>query len=89
MKSILTFCGLTLLTLGVSAQNKLELTAKMPELQNDSIVRLWNAIDKTTDSTYVKNKSFSFSRQMDGGGSIFILQVGHANPEKTGLGMII
>ncbi|MNK00802.1 Thiol:disulfide interchange protein TlpA [compost metagenome] len=87
-RSILSLLGLSIFALSVSAQDKLELTAKMPELINDDVVYLWNPIDKTTDSTYVKNNSFSFTNPMKGGGSTFILQAGK-NPEKTGLGMVV
>lgn len=89
MKSILTLSSLLLMTLGVSAQQQLELTASMPALANDTIVRLWNAIDKTTDSTYIRNHSFSFTKPMKEGGSIYILQVGNSNPEITGLGALV
>jgi thiol-disulfide isomerase/thioredoxin len=89
MKSIFTLSSLMLMTLAVSAQQKLELTAAIPSLPNDTVVRLWNAIDKTTDSTYVKNHSFSFSKSMSEGGSIFVLQVGNRAPEITGLGALV
>jgi peroxiredoxin len=87
-KSILSLLGLILLTLGAFAQDKLELTAKMPELVNGNLVYLWNAVTKHTDSTYVKDNSFAISTPMNGGGSTFILQAGK-DPETTGLGMII
>ncbi len=87
-KSIVPFLGLTVLSMGAFAQDKLELTAKMPDLVNGEVVYLWNPIDKGTDSTYVKDKSFSFSKPMKGGGSTFILASGK-DSEKTGLGMII
>jgi len=88
-KSILTICSLALSTAAVFAQQKLELTAKLPDLKENMIVRLWNPVDKVTDSTYVKNNSFSFSKPMNGGGSIFILQAGNEDPQVTGLGMVI
>ncbi len=50
------FLGFTALAMSTFAQNKLELTAKMPELVDGDVVYLWNPVDKTTDSTYVKNK---------------------------------
>lgn len=87
-KSILTICSLVMGISGVFAQDRLELTAKLPELTENMIVYLWNPIDKKTDSTYVKNNSFSFSKPMNGGGSIFILQAGIYN-EANGLGTMI
>lgn len=88
-KTILTISSLALTTLSIFAQDKLELSAKLPELTENMIVRLYNPIDTKTDSTYVKNNSFSFSKPMSGGGGIFILQAGNQDPEKTGLGMVI
>lgn len=87
-RSILTFCSLALGTCSVFAQDKLELTATLPALTENMKVYLWNPIDKLTDSTYVKNNSFSFSKTMNGGGSIFILQAGNYD-EKTGLGTVV
>lgn len=86
-KSILPFFGIVMLALGANAQNKLELTAQMPELTDGDKVFLWNAVDQSSDSTVVKNKSFSFSRIMKDGGSSFVLQAGK-NPETTGLGLV-
>ncbi len=87
-KSIMPFLGLSVLTISAFAQDKLELTAKMPDLVNGEVVYLWNPIDKGTDSTYVKDKSFSFSKPMRGGGSTFILASGK-DVEKTGLGIVM
>lgn len=87
-KSIMPFLGLSVLTISAFSQQTLELTAKMPELVNGEVVYLWNPIDKGTDSTYVKDKSFSFSKPMRGGGSTFILASGK-DAEKTGLGIVM
>lgn len=87
-KSIVPFLGLSVLAMGAFAQDRLELTAKMPDLVNGEVVYLWNPIDKGTDSTYVKDKSFSFSKPMKGGGSTFILASGK-DVEKTGLGVVM
>jgi hypothetical protein len=81
-KSIMPFLGLTALAMSVFAQDKLEITAKMPELVNGDVVYLWNPFDKTTDSTYVKDNGFAFSKPMNGGGSTFILAAG-PNAEKN------
>lgn len=89
-KCIMPFLGFTALAMSAFAQNKLELTAKMPELVDGDVVYLWNPVDKTTDSTYVKNNSFAFSKPMNGGGSTFVLQAGPGTTiEKTGLAMVI
>lgn len=88
-KSILTICSLALGTLGVFAQDKLELTANLPTLAENTVVYLWNPMDGVSDSTYVKDHSFSFSKKMNGGGSIFILQAGIGDQEKTGLATAI
>lgn len=87
-KSILPFLGLTALAMSTFAQDKLEITAKMPELVNGDVVYLWNPFDKTTDSTYVKDNGFAFSKPMNGGGSTFVLAAG-ANVEKTGLALVM
>jgi peroxiredoxin len=87
-KSIMPFLGLTALAMSVFAQDKLEITAKMPELVNGDVVYLWNPFDKTTDSTYVKDNVFAFSKPMNGGGSTFILAAG-PNAEKTGLALVM
>ncbi|AOM76412.1 hypothetical protein BFS30_04130 [Pedobacter steynii] len=76
-------------TLGVFAQERLELTANLPDLKENTVVYLWNPIDATTDSTYVKNNSFSFSKPMNGGGSIFILQAGIGDQLASGLATFI
>lgn len=88
-KSILTICSLAMGTLGVFAQERLELTANLPGLKENTVVYLWNPIDATTDSTYVKNNSFSFSKPMNGGGSIFILQAGIGDQLASGLATFI
>lgn len=88
-KSILTICSLAMGTLGVFAQERLELTANLPDLKENTVVYLWNPIDATTDSTYVKNNSFSFSKPMNGGGSIFILQAGIGDQLASGLATFI
>lgn len=87
-KSIMPFLGLAVLAMSAFAQDKLELTAKMPELVNGDVVYLWNPFDKTTDSAYVKDNSFAFSKPMNGGGSTFVLAAG-ANAEKTGLSLVM
>lgn len=79
MKFFSIISGLALLSFHVSAQ-KLELTANLPGIPNDTIVRLYNLVDRKVDSTYVKNHSFSFSKSMEEGGSMYILAIGN----KTG-----
>jgi hypothetical protein len=44
-KSIMPFLGLTALAMSVFAQDKLEITAKMPELVNGDVVYLWYPFD--------------------------------------------
>jgi peroxiredoxin len=87
-KPILPLLGLVLCALVTFAQEKLTITANMPELTDGDPVYLWNAIAQTSDSTYVKNKSFSFSVDVPNGAGTFILQAG-VNPEKSGLGMVM
>jgi peroxiredoxin len=87
-KSMLPLLGLCMLALGAVAQDKVEITAKMPELVNGDVVRLWNAFLNVQDSVYVKDNSFTISTEVQGGGSTFILQAGN-NAEKTGLGMVM
>jgi len=88
-KTILTICSLAMGTLSLFAQGKLELTANLPGLTENTVVYLWNPIDKISDSTYVKNHSFSFSREMNGGGSIFILQAGIGDQQASGFAIPI
>jgi peroxiredoxin len=87
-KSTLPLLGLMLFALVTFAQEKLTINANMPELTDGDPVYLWNTFAGVTDSTYVKNKSFSFSVDIPNGASTFILQAG-INPEKTGLGMFM
>ncbi|SER01640.1 TlpA family protein disulfide reductase [Pedobacter rhizosphaerae] len=87
-KPILPLLGLMLFAFSTLAQEKLTINANMPELTDGDPVYLWNAFTKTSDSTYVKNNSFSFSVDVPNGASTFILQAG-VNPEKTGLGMFM
>jgi peroxiredoxin len=87
-KPILPLLGLMLLAFSTLAQEKLTINANMPELTDGDPVYLWNAFTQTSDSTYVKNNSFSFSVDVPNGASTFILQAG-VNPEKTGLGMFM
>lgn len=87
-KTKLTLLGLSMLTLSAAAQDKVEITAKMPELQEGDVVYLWNAFSRASDSTYVKDQSFSISQDAPSGGSTYILQVGR-DPERTGLGMVM
>jgi peroxiredoxin len=87
-KILLPVLGLTMLALGVSGQNKVEITAKMPELVNGDPVFVWNAFSQAKDTTIVKDHAFSISADVQNGGSTFILQAGK-NPEKNGLGMFM
>lgn len=88
-KSIFAFFGLAMGTSSIFAQEKLEITANLPGLKENDVVYLWNPVDKVTDSTYVKNNSFSFSRPMNGGGSTFVLQAGIGDVEATGLATVM
>lgn len=87
-KPILPLLGLMLFAFATFAQDKLTITANMPELTDGDPVYLWNAFAQTSDSTYVKDKRFSFSVEVPNGAGTFILQAG-TNPEKTGLGMFM
>ncbi|SMD05358.1 peroxiredoxin family protein [Pedobacter africanus] len=84
----LPLLGLTMMALSAAAQEKLEITAKMPELVNGERVLLWNVFSNAQDSTIVKDNSFSLTVNVENGGSTYILQAG-IDPEKNGLGMFM
>lgn len=87
-KSILTLCGLAIGISSSFSQDRLELTGTLPALTENMKVLLWSPVTNIVDSTYVKNNSFSFSKPMNGGGSVYILQVENTNLKETGLGAI-
>lgn len=87
-KILLPVLGLTMLALGASAQEKVEITATMPEMIDGDRVMVWNAFTDKSDSVYVKNHSFAITVDVQNGGSTYILQVG-IDPEKNGLGMFL
>lgn len=87
-KMILPILGLTMLALSAIGQDKVEITAKMPELVNGDRVLVWNLFTKAEDSTVVKDNAFSISVDVQNGGSTYIIQAG-IDPEKNGLGMFM
>ncbi|MDR6785391.1 peroxiredoxin [Pedobacter africanus] len=87
-KILLPVLGLTMMALGATGQDKVQITAKMPELVNGDRVLVWNAFSQAQDSTVVKDNAFSISVDVQNGGSTFILQAG-LDPEKNGLGMFM
>ena len=71
--------------LNVSAQNKVVITGTLPDLPNDTIMRLWTPFQEGYDSAVIKNHSFTFTKTLTtGSGGIFIIGVGDVKDEKKG-----
>lgn len=71
--------------LNVSAQNKVVISGTLPDLPNDTMMRLWTPFQEGYDSTVIKNHSFTFTKTLTtGSGGIFIIGVGDVKDEKKG-----
>ncbi|MBO9730640.1 MAG: AhpC/TSA family protein [Chitinophaga sp.] len=80
---------IALLAMGValqtSAQNKIVISGTLPDLPNDTMMRLWTPFQEGYDSTVIKNHSFTFTKTLtSGNGGVFIIAVGDVKDEKKG-----
>jgi peroxiredoxin len=72
-------------TLTATAQNKVVIKGTLPDLPNDTMMRLWSPFQEGYDSTVIKNHSFTFTKTLTtGNGNVFIISVGNVSDEKKG-----
>lgn len=84
MKRILAMLAMGA-ALNASAQNKVVITGTLPDLPNDTMMRLWTPFQEGYDSTVIKNHSFTFNKTLTtGSGGVFIIGVGSIKDEKKG-----
>lgn len=84
MKRILAMLAMGA-ALNVSAQNKVVITGTLPDLPNDTMMRLWSPFQNGYDSAVIKNHTFTFNTTLTtGSGGMFIIGVGSTADEKKG-----
>src|SRR5688572_26656732 len=83
--------GMALLAgISATAQDKLEVTAKIDGLKEGDIVYFWRPLGAgRTDSTYVKNGGFATTIDMKEGGSTYIIKIGREPLEIQGTFMYL
>jgi len=71
--------------LTATAQNKVVIKGTLPDLPNDTIMRMWTPFQEGYDSTIIKNHSFTFTKTLtSGNGNVFIISVGDVRDERKG-----